>query len=551
MDFSGGIGGIADSLEGDYVKKTEDAEFAAVEKASPVSTDTSLGELRWEGMTNAQLAAAVQQLNSGTGAAEMTAAADALANVAADLTQIDTALQTQLQAIGVNWQSQTASDLADQMLAASSAYGGTVTDQGGQSSTALNQQAEAYATARNAAPKPQSLAGDTAPDNSSLGSGSSPFSGHGDDHAQQVSQANAARNQAVDAMNNYTSSSQTNLGGYSPPAPPPAIGLNPQPSGGTSTSGYTGPSSPGAPGAPVLGGGGGGGGVGTLPPGVPGGGSGSGGGGGGGGMPIGTGPVTGVGASPGGGSPTGGFPGGGFPGGGFPAGGPGGAFPVGGGGASGAGGGASGAGGGASGAGGGASGVGGGASGVGGGASGGGSSLPPGGGAGGPGSVSGIGPTSGGPGPVARAAGMPAPGGAAVGGAGEEIGEIAAGAAVAGGTAAVGIVGSNAGKRGDDEELERGGNEPGGFADDDEDDFNPNRSALAELDADDEAAARVNAQLSASDPAAPGVLEPVHRRDDEHRDRYARTDDELFDDGRTVIPDVLGGNVANPDDEDA
>jgi hypothetical protein len=517
MDFSGGIGGIADSLEADYVKKTEGAEFAAVQKTTAVSTDTSLGELRWEGMTNAQLAAAVQQLNSGTGAAEMSSAADALANVAADLTQIDTALQTQLQAIGVNWQSQTASDLADQMLSASAAYGGTVTDQGGQSSTAINQQAEAYATARNAAPKPQSLAGDTAPSNSSLGSGSAPFSGHGNDHAQQVSQANAARNQAVDAMNNYTSSSQSNLGGYAPPAPPPAIGLNPQPSGGTSTSGYTGPSSPGGvPGSPVLGGGGAPGGVGTLPPGVSGGG-------GGGGMPTGLGPVTGVGAPPGLGSPTGGFPGGGFPSGGFPAGGPGGAFPVGGGGASGVG-------------------V------PGGGASGGGAG---GGGVGGPGSVSGIGPTAGGPGPVARAAGMPTPGSAAIGGAGGEVGEIAAGAAVAGGTAAVGIVGANANKRGEDEELERNGNEPGGFADDDEDDFNPNRGALAELDSEEEAAARMNAQLSASDPAAPGVLEPVHRRDDDgqHRNSYPRTDDEFFDDGRMVIPEVLGGNV-QADDED-
>ncbi|HEY4453262.1 MAG TPA: hypothetical protein VGN81_03035 [Pseudonocardiaceae bacterium] len=530
MDFSGGIGGIADSLEADYVKKTENAEFAAVAKTTGVSTDTSLGELRWEGMTNAQLAAAVQQLNSGTGAAEMTAAADALANVAADLTQIDTALQTQLQAIGVNWQSQTASDLADQMLSASSAYGGTVTDQGGRSSTAINQQAEAYATARNAAPKPQSLAGDTAPNNSSLGSGSSPFSGHGNDHAQQVSQANAARNQAVDAMNNYTSSSQTNLGGYAPPAPPPAISLNPQPSGGTSTSGYTGPSGPGGmPGTPVLGGGGTPSG-GTLPPGVPGGAPG-----GGGGMPTGPGPVTGVGAPPSLGSPTGGFPGGtaGFPGtGGFPAGGPGGAFPVGGSGGSG------------------------GVGGVGGGGSTGGGVAGPGGpgGVGGPGSVSGIGPTAGGPGAVSRAAGMPAPASGAVAGASGEIGEIAAGAAVAGGTAAVGIVGANANKRGeDDEELTGRGNEPGGFADDDEDDFNPNRSALAELDADEEAAARMNAQLSASDPAAPGVLEPVHRRDEdgEHRNTYARTDDEFFDDGRMVIPDVLGGNVANTEDDEA
>ena len=499
MDFTGGIGGLGESLETDNVKNVENAEFASVEKSTAVSTDTSLGELRWEGMTNAQLAAAVQQLNSGTGAAAMTEAADALANVAADLTTIDSALQTQMLAIGVNWQSQSASDLADQMLAASSAYGGTVTEQGGQSSTAINQQAEAYAAARNAAPKPQALAGNTTPS-----TGSSPFTGHGNDRAQQVSQTNAARDQAVDAMNNYTSASQSNLGGYQPPAPPPAIGLNPQPSGGTSTSGYTGPSGSGSGGGtpPVLGGGSGGG-VGTLPPGVP---SGSGGGGLP-GMPGSTGPVSGIGAPTGIGAPGGGAGGfstgvpGGFPGGGFAGGTPG-------------------------------------------------PGSIAGGGSGTTGPISGIGPNTG-SGPISRAAGMPS---SVAAGAGGEIGEIAAGAAVAGGTAAVGIVGANAGKRGEDEELApRGNNEPGGFADDDEDDFNPNRSALAELDEDQAAAARMNAQLSASEPAAPGVLEPaLGRRDDdaEHRNSYAGKDDDFFDDGRMVIPDVLGGRV-NDDEQDA
>ncbi|HJP77079.1 MAG TPA: PPE domain-containing protein, partial [Pseudonocardiaceae bacterium] len=279
------------------------AALKTAKSYAPPSTDTSLADLRWEGMSNAQLAAAVQQLNNGSGAAAMTTAADALANVAADLSQINDALQTQLQAIGVNWQSQTASDLADQMLSASAAYGGTVTDQGGGSSTAINQQAEAYATARNAAPQPQALAGNTAQSNSAMAAGNSPFTGHGNDHAAQAGKANAARNQAVDAMNNYTSSSQSNLGGYAPPPPPPGIGVGTGPSSGTSTSGYPGPVSVGNPGTPVLGGGGGTTGVGTLPPGVPGG----------------SGGVTGVGTLPpgvpGGSGGVTGLPGGGVPGG--------------------------------------------------------------------------------------------------------------------------------------------------------------------------------------------------------------------------------------------
>ena len=511
MDFTGGMDGLTTGIEDNVAQAYDDAanKSIAASHAAP-STDTSLAELRWEGMTNAQLAAAVQQLNNGSGAAAMTEAADALANVAADLSQINDTLQTQLQAIGVNWQSQTASDLADQMLSASAAYGGTVTDQGGQGSTAINQQAEAYATARNAAPQPQALASNTQP------SSGSPLTGHGTDQAQQASQSNAARNQAIDAMNNYTSASQSNLGGYQPPAPPPAIGLHPQPSTGTSTSGYTGPSAPGGPGAPVLGGGGPGG-VGTLPPG-----------GSGGGLPGSTGPVTGVGGVGG----VGGI--GGVGGGGGPASGVSGGFP----------GGVSGGGSGGTGGTGGTGGVpGGGSGGFGGGPGG-----TPGPGQAGPNPVTGIGPTTG-SGPVSRAAGMPAP---AAAGAGEEIGEIAAGAAVAGGTAAVGIVGANVNKGGDDEHTSRDFNEPGGFADDD-DDFNPTRVDLAELDADQAAAARMNAELSAPGPAAPGVLEPaLGRRDDdtEHRNSYAATDDDFFDDGRMVIPDVLGGNAHDRTDDD-
>jgi hypothetical protein len=161
--------------------------------------------------------------------------------------------------------------------------------------------------------------------------------------------------------------------------------------------------------------------------------------------------------------------------------------------------------------------------------------------------VTGVGPTTGGL-PGTRASGVPLPAGA-VGG---DIGEIAAGAAVAGGTAAVGIVGHNSNKGGDEEITGRQDNEPGGFADDD-DDFNPNRSALAELDADQDAAARMNAELSASDPAAPGVLESAlgrREQDAERRNSYVGLDDDFFDDGRMVIPGVLGGTAPQHDQTD-
>ncbi|HEX3781074.1 MAG TPA: hypothetical protein VHX38_15545 [Pseudonocardiaceae bacterium] len=517
--FTGLVHGVEDAVD-TVGKGIENLIDDVTGSGAAPGTDTPLSDIRWEGMSNPQLAAAVQQLNDGSSASVMTQAADALANVAAGLAQINQTLQTQLQAIGVNWQSASASELADQMISASAAYGGSATDQGGQASTSINQQAEAYATARNAAPQPQTLLGNTQSGGNSLFANlTSPLTGHGNDQSQQANQTNAARAKAVDTLNNYTSASQSNLGSYSPPAPAPAIGVHTQaPPGGSSgvtVSGYVPPpSGAGSPGATGPSGGGT-----SLPPGVSGGGVG-----GGSQPPVGLGglgapgSVTVGGGSSGGGVPSGGGQSGlGFPGG-LPTGLPGGA----------SGGGVSGGG------------VpGGGGSSVG---------LPP----GSPnlptGPISGIG-SAGGSGGGPSSAAMP--GGGSGAGLGEDIGNFAGGAAVAGGAAAVGIVGANS--EGDQVVKGRSGNEPGGFADD-EDDFAPHSGDgdLAELDAGQATAARVNEQLSATEPAGPTLLEPAvggGRRDDdaEHRNSYAADSADFFDDGRMVAPDVFGA----ADDEDA
>ena len=77
----------------------------------------TVDNVRWEGMSNAELAAAVKLLSEGPGAAGVTQAADALTTVANNLQQIDQTLHDQLQAIGVNWQRQ-AAELAQEMTAA-------------------------------------------------------------------------------------------------------------------------------------------------------------------------------------------------------------------------------------------------------------------------------------------------------------------------------------------------------------------------------------------------------------------------------------------------
>ncbi len=114
--------------------------------------------VRWEGMSNAQLAAAVRQLNSGPGTSGIRQAADALSTIAGDLQSLDDTLHRQLQAIGVNWQSE-ASGLAQEMTTEAAAYSSTASGVGGAASAAVNAQADAFTSAKNAVPNPSRLTG--------------------------------------------------------------------------------------------------------------------------------------------------------------------------------------------------------------------------------------------------------------------------------------------------------------------------------------------------------------------------------------------------------
>lgn len=228
------------------VKEVADTIFG---RSGAANTSPALADLRWAGMSNGQLADAIEALHQGPGAAALTNAADALANIAAALARIDQTLHDQLSAIGVDWQSQ-AGDLAQEMLGAAAAYGGTVTDQGGQTADAMNRQADAYNTAKNGVPDASALRGPS--QNSALNNAAGSLTGHATDHAQRVALTNAARQQAIDALTNYTVTSQANLCADPGSAPPPAL------SGGSAVvgagSGAAAPG-PGAVAGPPIGGG--------------------------------------------------------------------------------------------------------------------------------------------------------------------------------------------------------------------------------------------------------------------------------------------------------
>jgi hypothetical protein len=443
-----------------------------------------VSDIRWEGMNNDQLAHAVTLLREGPGAGAVTQAADALTTIANNLAQIDTTLHDQLQAIGVNWQSQ-AAELAQEMTTASAAYSGAAGAAGGANATGVTNQGDAFSAAKNAVPNVSDL--QSPPGGSFLANATQTLTSHQNDQAQQVAQTQQARQQAIDAMQGYTNSSKTGLAGHAPAPPPPGYSVAPKPVNPnigqvTTPAGYvppppvTVPSGGSFPGGPS---GGGSGGVPGMPgdfgsgsaPGVSG------------AVPGVSGAVPGVsGAVPGFGLPGGSVPVGGLPGVGVP-GGPG---PV--------------------------------------------AGVPL-----APGPVSGIGPTAG----PAGAAGV-ASAAQASAATGAIIEDAAVGAAIVGGTAGAGIAGASA--RPDETVRSRLAGEE---IDTDATGARQQAArALAELEGEEAEAAGVSERIGATAEPPPSVLEPAvgaRRRDDDEHDSRFGVDTDLFDDDRMVVPSVLDG----------
>jgi hypothetical protein len=216
---------------GSFITKIGKDLFGSDAEGHSIPTDGSLTDLRFEGMSNAQLASYVTQLGQGPGAAGLTQTADTLADISQSLQQLDQTIQQQLQAIGVNWQS-TASDLAQEMTSTSAAYGGSVSNVGTQAGGSMNNQGEAYSSAKNSSATPQNL------QPLAQGPALQQITSHATDMVPLMNQTNAARNQTVDALNNYAQSSQTNLNSFHPLPAPPAINLTTAPAA-TGTSSVT------------------------------------------------------------------------------------------------------------------------------------------------------------------------------------------------------------------------------------------------------------------------------------------------------------------------
>jgi hypothetical protein len=187
--------------------------------------DYGLSDLRFDGYDNELLAKQVNGLRNGPGPDSLYDAVVALMKLADGLSDTDAALRQQLADIGVTWQGEAAdggtSATEDATIYADQSQG-PVTD----SAKGVDSQGAAFSTGKNSAPDAGSLNGPTDENGFDQFMG---FLGHTTDHAQQVKDTNASRQQAVDAMNGYQSSSADALGRSQALPVPPGMNLNAQP----------------------------------------------------------------------------------------------------------------------------------------------------------------------------------------------------------------------------------------------------------------------------------------------------------------------------------
>ena len=228
---------------------------------------SKLGDIRFDGFSNGELADQVHKLNQGQGAAALQPVIDTLHDIANDLTNTNTLLSNQLKRLGIDWQSQAGQGATDTMSSTVN-YGDDSQYSISSTNSALTTQADSHSVAKSA-PAPSTDTQKSTWDNVTG------FFGYQTDHAKDVEQAQADRDTAVQQLNDYQQNSVDAIASTTPMSAPPTIGLTAQPVQGTSINqvgGYNGPGGYGIPGGGYSTGGGYPAGGGYSATGVPGGG---------------------------------------------------------------------------------------------------------------------------------------------------------------------------------------------------------------------------------------------------------------------------------------
>ncbi|MBB5954526.1 hypothetical protein FHS29_001096 [Saccharothrix tamanrassetensis] len=165
---------------------------------------------RFEGYDNPGLANLVVKFSTSDAAQQFSNASHALRQLAGSLAEVDETLRTELRKLGIEWQG-AAGDNAGQAVTVSADVATQGDEAGKQNSQATAVQGASYSQSRNAMPDPQALRGDT---ETSFWDEAGGFFGYETDHAKEVKQTQAAREQVIRGFDQYVDASRDSLNQY-------------------------------------------------------------------------------------------------------------------------------------------------------------------------------------------------------------------------------------------------------------------------------------------------------------------------------------------------
>ena len=227
-----------------------------------------LPDFRFEGRDNGALAKLVTELNASDSARQFGQASEALRALADQLTETDETLRRELGKLGIAWQG-AAGEQAGTAFKAEADYADEMNQSGQRNSDATMMQSESHSNARNSMPPANKLNG---PTDTSMVDTAAGWFGYETDHAAEVKATNAARDQTIQALTQYTNTSRDALNSFQAPGKPPnyevtstssavtppvgtgipGVGPTPHIPGGVPGGGIPGGVSPNLPGGGVL-----------------------------------------------------------------------------------------------------------------------------------------------------------------------------------------------------------------------------------------------------------------------------------------------------------
>ncbi|MFE2754246.1 PPE domain-containing protein, partial [Actinosynnema sp. NPDC059335] len=174
-------------------------------------------DFRFTGYDNAQLAALVQRFQSGDAAQKFSDASHALRELSASLVEVDETLRTELKKLGIDWQG-AAGEQANKKTTVMADYASEADEAARRNSQATAVQGANHSQTRNSMPDPQQLRGAT---ETNFVDDVGGFFGYETDHAKEVKATQAAREQTIRGLDQYTEASRDALNQYQGITRPP------------------------------------------------------------------------------------------------------------------------------------------------------------------------------------------------------------------------------------------------------------------------------------------------------------------------------------------